>query len=580
MEAYKSYIGQASVVSKSLRYIHFFMWGVLLAAFVAAEVRSQTLPLGFPVIEDAARRQQLVGAFDSTFSFTLRPIYSKVFADTTGAFQIDSTSSARLWKELASFSNGKGSIRLLPAQLRVQYNNKRPYGWNNGAMIPAAGLQTLLSAGVFAKWGPLQIQLRPEVVYAGNKDFEVFEDAHDGAIKARRYTQILNRIDAPERFGEEAYKKILPGQSSVRLHFKGVSAGFSTESIWWGPGRHNSLVMTNNAGGFQHFTLNTSRPVKTPIGHIEFQLIGGKLDASGYYPADTGFVFNNRKIYRPKVDDWRYLNGLMASYQPKWVKGLAVGGARIVQQYSQGAKAHNDYLPILTHVFRGSKPGLDDSLRRDQILTLFARWAFEKAKAEIYAEYGRNDASWSLRDYLMSPQHSMAYVIGFTKLMPLKTTGSLLELNIEFTQLERSGAQLLRPDPEWYANHQIRHGYTHNGEVVGAGIGTGSNMQYVGLYWMKGLNRIGAFYERVVHDNDFMYEAFKATPNYRHYWVDVGVGVVGDYHTGNFLLSGRLQVVKALNYQWEVNALPGEPTIYQGRDLTNLFFSINTAYLF
>ncbi len=573
------YGNAASPVNSGLRHVPFFVLWVIIFAFEAAEVKSQTLPTGFPVIEEAARRQQLTGSFDSTFSFTLRPIYGELYADSAGAFAIDSASSVKMWKELVSFSNGKGAVRLLPAQLKVQYNSKRPYGWNNGAMVPAAGLQTLLSAGVFAKWGPLQVQLRPEVVYAGNKDFDTFEDAHEERVQATRYNR-LNRIDAPTRFGDETYTKITPGQSSVRLNYKGFSAGYSTENIWWGPGRHNSLVMTNNSGGFHHFTVNTSRPVKTPLGHFEFQLIGGRLEPSGFYPADTGFIFNNRKVYRAKVDDWRYLNGLMAAYQPKWVKGLTIGGTRVVQQYSQSAKAHKDYLPVLIHLFRGSQAGAVDSLRRDQLLSLFARWELKKASAELYAEYGRADAAWHLRDLLMSPQHSMAYVLGLAKLIPLINSKAFIELNMEFTHLERTGTNLLRADPVWYTNYQIRHGYTHGGEVLGAGIGPGSNIQYVGVCWVNGLNRIGAFYERVVHDNDFMYEAFKGTPNYRHYWVDAGVGVLGDYHTGNFLLSGRLQVVRALNYQWEVVPVPGEPTIYQGRDLTNLFFSINTAFLF
>jgi len=579
LNKYKSAFKVTSAEKVGQRHVFFFVCRLVVSVLVVSEGTAQTLPVGFPVIEEATRRNQLLGSFDSTFSFMLRPIYSEVYADSTATFQADTTSSVQLWQELMTFSKGKGSISLLPAQFRLQYNSTRPYGINNGAMIPAAGLQTLVSAGFFAKWGPLQVQLRPEMVYAGNKEFDTFEQVHDGVVRFRRYTR-WNRIDRPERFGEDVYKKVLPGQSSVRINAKGLSAGFSTENIWWGPGKYNSLGMTSNAPGFQHFTVNTAKPLKTPVGHIEFQLISGKLDPSGFLPPDTAFVFNNRKAYQPKQEDWRYLNGLMASWRPKWINGFSIGGTRIVQQYSQTARTNKDYLPILTHLFRGSKPGLDDSLGRDQMLSVFARWVMENAKAEIYAEYGRTDASWNLRDFLMSPQHSRAFVIGFTKLLPLEGASSFLELNLEFARFERSGTQLLRADPIWYTNYQIRHGYTHAGEVVGAGIGPGSNMQNMGVAWVKGLNRVGIFYERVMNDNDFVHEAFSGTSHAKHYWADVGCGLLSDYHIGSFLLSGRAQVVRALNYQWEVVPIPGEPTIYRGTDLTNLFFSVNVAHLF
>ncbi|MFK5143427.1 capsule assembly Wzi family protein, partial [Klebsiella pneumoniae] len=53
--------------------------------------------------------------------------------------------------------------------------------------------------------------------------------------------------------------------------------GISSENLWWGPGIYNSLLMSNNAPGFWHLTFNSRKPLKTPIGDFEWQLIGGKL---------------------------------------------------------------------------------------------------------------------------------------------------------------------------------------------------------------------------------------------------------------------------------------------------------------
>jgi len=67
-------------------------------------------------------------------------------------------------------------------------------------------------------------------------------------------------IEFVEIFGEGAYSKLLPGQSSIRLNYGAFSLGASTENIWWGPGQYNSLLFSNNAIGFQHLTLNTQKP--------------------------------------------------------------------------------------------------------------------------------------------------------------------------------------------------------------------------------------------------------------------------------------------------------------------------------
>ena len=43
----------------------------------------------------------------------------------------------------------------------------------------------------------------------------------------------------PERFGNENHNSINTGQSSIRLNWKDISIGLSTENIWWGPSIRN-----------------------------------------------------------------------------------------------------------------------------------------------------------------------------------------------------------------------------------------------------------------------------------------------------------------------------------------------------
>jgi hypothetical protein len=446
-------------------------------------------------------------------------------------------------------------------------------------MIRAKGLQTLLGIGVYSEWGPISLQLRPEFIYAQNPEYDGFPDSHFDVIWNRRYTW-WNRIDLPERYGEDTYTKLLPGQSSLRANYKAFSIGASTENIWWGPGRHHSLIMTNNAEGFAHISINTRYPAKTAIGSFEGQIVGGRLNGSGFLPPAPDRLDRGNTLYIPKPDDWRYINGITMTYHPKWVEGLYLGFNRVVYQYSEGAIERKDFLPIFTDFFRGDNPGEDDRLNRDQLLSVFMRWAWKPAKAEIYLEYGRNDASWNSRDFLISPEHSRAYNAGFVKYIDLKREGDMLEISSEITQLSRSGTFLLRAEPIWYSHFQIAHGYTNNGEVLGSGIGPGSNIWSWDVAWTRGFKKLGFRFERVANENDFLYWAWRDSQDNRRFWVDYSVGGLVTWKFGKLLLDGRLQYVRSLNYQWELFQNPGEPYFIPGTDANNLSIDINLTYSF
>ena len=60
-----------------------------------------------------------------------------------------------------------------------------------------------------------------------------------------------------------------------------------------------------------------------------------------------GKLENFTDFEREGKEDWRYLNGITLSYQPKWIPGLFFGASRVFQQYSSfnnGTWAY--YFPI------------------------------------------------------------------------------------------------------------------------------------------------------------------------------------------------------------------------------------------
>ena len=74
----------------------------------------------------------------------------------------------------------------------------------------------------------------------------------------------------------------------MKYNTKNISFGISNENLWWGPGIYNSLILTNNAPGFLHFTINTHKPISNKFGNFEWQIIGGNLSNSNIDVLNSG----------------------------------------------------------------------------------------------------------------------------------------------------------------------------------------------------------------------------------------------------------------------------------------------------
>lgn len=542
----------------------------------ATAIYAQTIPVGAKALEDYYRREQLRGNVDSSVSFTVRPIVPGLSFKKRDGFYPDSTEVRyNLVETESEWTDGKFRAKLLPISFQTQFNSHHPYGWNDGAMIPAKGLQMLLSPGIYAEYGPLSIQFQPEIVIAGNAGFETFNKDHYDIIFARYY-DFYNKIDLPVRFGSKEYSKAYWGQSSIRLNYKGMSIGASTENLWWGPGMRNSLLMSNTAPGFKHLTLNTTKPINTPIGSFEGQLIAGRLDGSGYGPLEPNKTYLGSSLYVPKPDDWRYLSGIVLTWHPKWVPGLFLGLTKSSQTYSKDLNSFSDYLPF----FSSNKSiTADEPLnKRDERGSLFLRWLWPEEQAEMYFEYGHNNYSG---DFLLEPANSRAYIFGIRKLLPFnRSRNENILLGVEITQMGDPSLDNVLKASGWYNSVSIPHGYTNRGEVLGAGIGPGGNMQSLEVSWISGLKRLGLQLERYVHNTDFYYYAYIDSKDVRRNWADFSLAANGEWNYKNFIFNARLQAIQSLNYQWYLIQQPGEKYMVPGKDVFNLQLQAGLTYRF
>lgn len=551
------------------------------------KIYSQTIPVGSNILEDTYRREQLLGTVSLSASFTSRPFhpYTSIKSDYFLNNQdIQNDLSSTFMLNSNKTADEKAIIKILPITWRQQFVTDHPTGLNDGAMIPAAGYQTMLTGGVFAKYSFISIQLKPEFVFAQNKDYQGFFDENTDKMWQTYYYNIFKFIDTPEKFGNEKYFKAFWGQSSIRLTFGPISFGLSNENLWWGPGMKNSLLMTNNAPGFKHITFNTVKPIKTFIGSFEGQLVGGRLDGSGYTNIDTLRLKQHGITFTPKTKDWRYFNGIVLSYQPKWIPGLFLGATRSFIRYSQNlTKDLNSYLPVIIPLFKKTiGNSAEDSIYRDQLASIFVRWVMPESNFEVYAEYGHEDHNYDLVDLIQEPNHSAAYVLGFRKLISIKTrTNEFIDIQFEHTDFTKSLSDIYRLPVAWgwYQHHAVVDGYTHNGQYLGAGIGGSSNMQTLNISWVKNLKRIGVEFKRLAHDENFWAYALK---DYVMHWTDIAGSVYGEWNFGRLLLDARVETTGSWNYQWYYNPENDDPynAWDRGKMRVNVHAELGVTYCF
>lgn len=467
-------------------------------------------------------------------------------------------------------------IRMMPLGYIQQATSILPYDINGGSMLPARGDQLLASAGFHASIGKkIQIQIAPEWVMAANKNYEGFSQQLGNRAWADRY-RFWNTIDIPEQFGQGSINQLLPGQSFIKYQVNNLSIGLSTQNLWWGPGNKNALIMSTNAPGFLHWSVETNQPIQTNIGAFEGQIIGGELTNSSIEPPRTNSVYNGSFVYQPKRNATRYMTGMMLSWRPKWTPNLYLGFAKSSYLYSADITSPLDYFP-LQGFFGKSITNTEKSNQKASMGSLFIRYLMPKDNAELYLEYGRKEQMLTPLDFINSDAFRRAYIVGFRKLFPTKNNAHFL-FAAELTQMQAQTAEFIRNPDSWYSHNYVREGYTNRGRSMGAGIGPGSNSQTFEIAWVKGLKRIGLQFERLRHNSDFYYYAFEYTNEFRRHWIDLSTNLKVDWHFKNLFLSGQFGLIRSYNYKWLIIQVDPNNFFAPGNEILNVAGKLSLKY--
>lgn len=242
----------------------------------------------------------------------------------------------------------------------------------------------------------------------------------------------------------------------VKLTFFNLEIEVGRDSLWWGPGRHGSWLLSNNAKPFDMIKLSNPRSVLLPwwfecLGPVKFVTFLTELEEDRAVPGAKLF-------------------GLRLNLKPHPI--LEIGISRTIMLGGEGREAtkFGDYWKVFwaTEENRPGKldnnqlGGIDFSLKLplDKLLPL-------ASSLTLYGDIAGEDEAEGLP--------SRTAYLGGLYLGNLFLTGRT-DLRVEYANNHIPG----HPD-YWYNHHVYKSGYSYDGRIIGHHMGSDADDIFVKL---------------------------------------------------------------------------------------------------
>ena len=240
-------------------------------------------------------------------------------------------------------------------------------------------------------------------------------------------------------------------ETSIRLGWPQATLEGGKFSLWWGPGRHGSMLFTTNAETLIGIRLRNPRPI----------LLGGWFRFLGLFQYDF-FVSRLDDDDRPVADP--LLSGLRLAIKPTpW---LELGASRVMQW---GGEGQSESWSTFWDVFRGKSESAGNTPEGNSLASLDAkiRIPFRGQPVVLYAEAGGEDQSgggfptrWAAMGGIFLPS------IGNAK---------KADFRIEYSDI------LTSRRPVWYLHPDYPHEY--RGRILGHHMGTDADDIFIEAHY-------------------------------------------------------------------------------------------------
>lgn len=281
--------------------------------------------------------------------------------------------------------------------------------YNNEGIEPEEGLNGYLDVEVEGRAGPLFLYLKPLLSAAGGT-------------------------------------RAVLHQGYLRLEVKGLDLEVGKESLWWGPGHHGGLLLTNNAEPLTMVRVTNPHPVLLPwvfgyLGPFRVDAFASRLE-------------RDRDVPEP------YFTGMRVNFTPHPL--VELGLTRTIIMGGEGRPGMNlkRFWDILfgEHILADGQD-LSDSLSGVDLRLILP-------KIQVYGEVGGEDLEGGL------PARP-AHLVG----LYLPDLGRGLDFRVEYADIHHKA---------WYRHGVYTSGYTYQGRLLGHHLGGGGGDLFLEVGMMKG----------------------------------------------------------------------------------------------
>lgn len=235
--------------------------------------------------------------------------------------------------------------------------------------------------------------------------------------------------------------------SKLALQLFAFELSVGRQSLWWGRGKHGSLVLSNNAKPLDMLRITNPSPIMLPwffrlLGPTRLDVFWSRLEAQ-------------RTVAEP------YFAGMRIDVKP--VPWFELGLSRCVIFGGKG-RPDIDASEFITILGGKNLNGIGDTSNSVAAVDFLVHlpWLWN---AELYGEVGGEDeaGAWIAKN---------AYIGGLY--LPVIESSESVSLRLEHADLSNS---------VWYRHSLYRSGYTYKGKILGHHVGGGAKDWYIALDW-------------------------------------------------------------------------------------------------
>lgn len=436
------------------------------------------------------------------------------------------------------------------------YNTASPYGQNDGALWQGRGYNSSLTAGARIEGYGFEITFKPMVTFSQNLEFDFLP----GIYGNKNSYFWGGSIDLVQRYGDTPYFQFDWNDTEIRYSFYNFTLGYGTQSFWLGPAKLNPMLGSNNAGGIPKFDFGLRKTqiiipgVNWNLGYIESRIWIAQLTESDYFNDDG-------------IKDKNLFNGFNLSYSPSFYENLTFG----ITKVTLTKWGNNFWKYINPFYFDNDINGVGE----DQKASIYVDILIPQVGFNFYAELGMDDyTSNQLGNFF----HTFIYTVGLQQEFNIskeKNIKGLLFTEFNFFEMSQD-FQLQWNYMGFYAHHQVKEGYTQNGQVIGAGSGTFGNSQLIGFRLYMPSAKFEFFYHRNVPDMNYLYN--KAVYNSASDIIQL-YGIIESKHTIG--LNATYFINKSLLIENEIDVTYIDYLHFiENNRQTNFRFICNFKYIF